>query len=46
MISLLYIQLTDKDKVIITQLTLKDTDEEDTQQESTDDKELLSKLLL
>ena len=45
MISLLNLQLTEKDK-IITQLTSKDTNEEDTQQESLDDKELPSKLSL
>ena len=45
MISLLNLQLTEKDKVI-TQLTSKDTNEEDTQQESLDDKELPSKLSL
>ena len=45
MISSLTLQLTEKDK-IITQLTLKDTDEEDSQQESLDDEELESKLSL
>ena len=45
MISLLTLQLTEKDK-IITQLTSKDTNEEDTQQESSDDEELPSKLSL
>ena len=45
MISSLTQQLTEKDK-IITQLTSKDTDEEDSQQESSDDEELPSKLPL
>ena len=45
MISLLNVQLTEKDE-IITQLTSKDTDEEKSQQESLDDKELPSKLPL
>ena len=47
MISLLNLQLTstEKDK-IITQLTSKDTKEEDSQQESLDDEELPSKLSL
>ena len=45
MISLLNFQLTEKDKVI-TQLTSKDADEEDNQQESLDDKEPPSKLSL
>ena len=45
MISLLNLQLTEKDKVI-TQLTSKDTNEEDNQQESLDDEELPSKLSL
>ena len=45
MISLLNLQLTEKDKVI-TQLTSKDTNEGDTQQESLDDKKLPSKLSL
>ena len=43
MISLLNLQLTEKDK-IITQLTSKDTNEEDSQQESLDNEELPSKL--
>ena len=43
MISLLNLQLTEKDE-IITQLTSKDTDEEKSQQESLDDEELPSKL--
>ena len=45
MISLLNLQLTEKDE-IITQLTSKDTDEEKSQQESLDDEELPSKLSL
>ena len=45
MISSLTLQLTEKDK-IITQLTSKDTDEEDSQQESSDDEELPSKITL
>ena len=45
MISLLNLQLTEKDK-IITQLTLKDANVEDIQQESLDDEELPSKLPL
>ena len=45
MISSLTLQLTEKDK-IITQLTSKDTNEEDNQQESSDDEELPSKLSL
>ena len=47
MISLLNLQLTstEKDK-IITQLTSKDTNEEDSQQESLDDEELRSELSL
>ena len=49
MISSLTLQLTEKDK-IITQLTSKDTDEEEDthsdQQESSDDEELPSKLPL
>ena len=45
MISLLNLQLTEKDKAI-TQLTSKDTDEEKSQQESLDDEELPSKLAL
>ena len=45
MISLLNLQLTEKDKVI-TQLTSKDTNDDDSQQESLDDKELPSKLSL
>ena len=45
MISSLTQQLTEKDK-IITQLTSKDTDEEDSHQESSDDEELPSKLPL
>ena len=45
MISLLNLQLTEKDKVI-THLTLKDTDEKDSQQKSLDDEELPSKLSL
>ena len=45
MISSLTLQLTDKDK-IITQLTSKNTNEEDSQQESSDDEELPSKLSL
>ena len=44
MISSLTLQLTEKDK-IITQLTSKDTNEKDNQQESSDD-ELPSKLSL
>ena len=45
MISLLNLQLTEKD-MVITQLTSKDTNEKDNQQESLDDKELPSKLSL
>ena len=45
MISSLTLQLTENDK-IITQLTSKDTDKEDSQQESLDDEELPSKLPL
>ena len=45
MISLLNVQLTEKDKVIA-QLISKDTNEEDSQQESLDDEELPSKLSL
>ena len=45
MISSLTQQLTEKDK-IITQLTSKDTDEEDSQQKSSDNEELPSKLSL
>ena len=45
MISSLTLQLTEKDK-IITQLTSIDTDKEDSQEESSDDEELPSKLPL
>ena len=45
MISLPNLQLTEKDKVI-TQLISKDTNEEDSQQESLYDEELPSKLSL
>ena len=45
MISSLTFQLTEKNK-IIAQLTSKDTDKEDSQQESLDDEELPSKLPL
>ena len=45
MISLLNLQLTEKDETI-TQLTSKDTDEEDSQEESSDGEELPSKLSL
>ena len=45
MISSLTLQLIEKDKTI-TQLTSKDTDEEDNQQKSLDDEELTSKLSL
>ena len=45
MISSLTLQLTENDK-IITQLTSKDTDEEDRQQESSDEEEVPSKLSL
>ena len=44
-ISLLNLQLTENDK-IITQLTSKDTDEEDKQQESLNDEQVPSKLQL
>ena len=45
MISSLTLQLTEKDKVI-TQLTSKDTNVKDSQQESSNDEELPSKLSL
>ena len=45
MISVLNLQLTEKDEVV-SQLTSKYTDEEDSQQESLDDEELPSKLPL
>ena len=44
-ISLLNLQLTENDK-IITQLISKDTDEEDSQQESLNDEEVPNKLPL
>ena len=45
MISSLTLQLTEKDK-IVTQLTAKGTDEKESQQESSDDEKLPSKLPL
>ena len=44
MISLLNLQFTEKE--VITQLTSKDTNEEDSQQKSSEDKKLSSKLSL